>query len=154
MTASSKPSIGVQEVGGQVSPSLAKPSVAKQNLNQVWPVWPTPSLCFQGRGGGEGSRHPGGPGGAPSENGALKAGEGERTQKNVSPKSGPQGWVPKGGAPKISRFFFPLPPQFSCFLPSLGCLLAEFWWCFEDPAAPTKVARVSRNSPKSPNMHI
>ena len=25
---------------------------------------------------------------------------------------------------------FPLPPHFSFFLPSFGCLLVEFWWCF------------------------
>ena len=39
---------------------------------------------------------------------------------------GPKGGAPKGGVPKISRFFFPLPPQFSLFLPSLGGDLAHF----------------------------
>ena len=44
------------------------------------------------------------------------------------------------GGPKISRFFFPLPPQFSFFLslwvssrvffPLSRGLLVEFWWCF------------------------
>ena len=43
----------------------------------------------------------------------------------------------KGGAPErwgpiISRLFFPLPPQFSFFLPSLGGgLLVVFWWCLK-----------------------
>ena len=37
---------------------------------------------------------------------------------------------PHLGPPKISLFFFPLPPQFSFFLLSLGGLLVEFWWCF------------------------
>ena len=32
--------------------------------------------------------------------------------------------------PKISLFFFSLPPEISFFLLSLGGLLAEFWWCF------------------------
>ena len=36
----------------------------------------------------------------------------------------------KVGGAKISRFFFPLPPQFS-FFPSLGGLLVEFWWCLK-----------------------
>ena len=45
---------------------------------------------------------------------------------------GPEGWRPKpgkggalkGGRPKISRFFSPLPPQFSIFSPSLVGLAA------------------------------
>ena len=28
-------------------------------------------------------------------------------------------------------FFFPLPPQFPFFLPSLRGLLVEFWWCLK-----------------------
>ena len=32
--------------------------------------------------------------------------------------------------------FFPLPPQFYFFLPSLGGLLVEFWWCFEAGRGP------------------
>ena len=36
---------------------------------------------------------------------------------------------PRPGPPKIS-FFFPLPPQCSIFLPSLGDLLVKIWWCF------------------------
>ena len=35
---------------------------------------------------------------------------------------------PPPGPPKISRFFFPLPPQFSFFLLSLWGPFAEFWW--------------------------
>ena len=30
------------------------------------------------------------------------------------------------------RFFFPLPPQNSFFSSFSGCLLVDFWWCFED----------------------
>ena len=37
----------------------------------------------------------------------------------------PKGGAPKGGGPKISRFF-PLPPQFSFFLPLLGVLSWNF----------------------------
>ena len=44
---------------------------------------------------------------------------------------GPKGGAPKGGGPKISRFFFPLPPQFSFFSPSLGGPFVEFWWCLK-----------------------
>ena len=33
-------------------------------------------------------------------------------------------------APKISLFFFPLPPQNSFFSSLSGCLLVEVWWCF------------------------
>ena len=56
----------------------------------------------------------------------------------------PEGWGPKprkiggpkGGGPKISRFFFfPLPPQNSFFSSLSGGLLVEFWWCFEAPGA-------------------
>ena len=39
---------------------------------------------------------------------------------------------PPPDRPKF-RSFFPLPPQFSFFLPSLGCLLVEFWWCLKAP---------------------
>ena len=42
---------------------------------------------------------------------------------------------PSAGPPKISLFFFSLPPEVSFFLPSLGGLLVEFWWCLkrQDP---------------------
>ena len=38
--------------------------------------------------------------------------------------------APRVGA-KISRFFFPLPPQNSFFSSFSGCLLVEFWWCLK-----------------------
>ena len=51
---------------------------------------------------------------------------------------GPEGWAPQGVGPRRGRprrvgaqnfvLFFRLPPQFSFILPSLGCLLVEFWW--------------------------
>ena len=57
---------------------------------------------------------------------------------------GPEGWGregwgpkprksvgPKGGGPKISSFFFPLPPQNSFFSSLSGCLLVEIWWCLK-----------------------
>ena len=43
---------------------------------------------------------------------------------------GPEGWVmpQRVGGPKISRFFFPLQPQFSLIVPSFsGCLLVSFF---------------------------
>ena len=42
--------------------------------------------------------------------------------QRVEPKGGAQ----KGGGPKISRFFFPFPPQFRCFFLSLGVLSWNF----------------------------
>ena len=42
-----------------------------------------------------------------------------------------KGRAPKGGGPKISRFFPLLPPQFSFFSPSLGGSFVEFWWCLK-----------------------
>ena len=36
---------------------------------------------------------------------------------------------PSPGPPKISLFFFPLPPQNSFFSSLSGGLLVEFWWC-------------------------
>ena len=49
-----------------------------------------------------------------------------RTQKN-----GPRRVeLRRVGGPKF-RAFFPLPPQFSFILPSLGRLLVEFRWCLE-----------------------
>ena len=35
---------------------------------------------------------------------------------------------PSAGPPKISLYFFPLPPTISLFLCLSGCLLVEFWW--------------------------
>ena len=54
-----------------------------------------------------------------------------------SGSGGPKGWGPegvgarRGGGPKISRFFFSLPPEISFFCLSLGGLLVEFWWCLK-----------------------
>ena len=44
----------------------------------------------------------------------------------VVPRWAPKGGSPKSGEPKISRFFFPLPPQFSSFFSLLGVLLWNF----------------------------
>ena len=47
-----------------------------------------------------------------------------------APKGGsPKFCCPKGGRPKISRFFFPLPPQNLFFSSVSGGLLVGFWWC-------------------------
>ena len=51
---------------------------------------------------------------------------GGQPRKNGDLKGGAQ----KGGRSPKFRGFFPLPPQFSFFLPSLGCLLVEFAGCF------------------------
>ena len=48
----------------------------------------------------------------------------------LPPQDPPSAGPPSPGPPKISFFVFPLPPQFSFFLPSLVGLLVEFW-CFE-----------------------
>ena len=44
--------------------------------------------------------------------------------------------APKGGGPKISRFFPPLPPQFSFFLLSLGGRGGEILVVFEEGGVP------------------
>ena len=56
---------------------------------------------------------------------------------------------PSPGPPKISLFFFPLPPQNSFFLLSLdvfswNCATVhdEFWWCFEGRDPHSKCARL------------
>ena len=60
----------------------------------------------------------------------------ERWGKRGDIKGGPEGWAPKGGSPKggdrkkFAIFSFS-PPQLSFFLPSLGGLLVEFWWCLK-----------------------
>ena len=55
-------------------------------------------------------------------------------QEGEGPNSEKKG-APKGGHPRVGhrpiRAFFPFPPQFSFFLPSLGGLLVEFWWCLK-----------------------
>ena len=54
-----------------------------------------------------------------------KASKGEGPEpRNMRPKGQPEGWEAQNVA-----LFFPLPPQFSFCLPSLGGLLVEFWWC-------------------------
>ena len=80
--------------------------------------------------------------------------------RKVGPRRvGPQGWAPKGGEPKISRFFFPLPPQFSFFLPSLRGLLVEFWWCLKRRGPEMCTFGVlwlsceARAAPKPPGFH-
>ena len=47
----------------------------------------------------------------------------------ASPPDPPLPDRPSPGPPKISLFFFSLPPKISFFLLS-GGLLVEFWWCF------------------------
>ena len=85
------------------------------------------------RGGRKGARRGGGqtqkkwgPEGWGRRVGARRVGA--RTQK----KWGPEGWSPEGWWPKISRFFFTLPPQNLFFSSLSGGLLVEFWW-FEAP---------------------
>ena len=42
-------------------------------------------------------------------------------------------WTPfPWTAQNFALFFFPVPPQNSFFSSLSGCLLVEFWWCFED----------------------
>ena len=53
---------------------------------------------------------------------------GGRTQK----KWGPEGWGPEGwGGPKFRAFFSLSRRKIRSFLPSLGGLLVEFWWCLK-----------------------
>ena len=57
---------------------------------------------------------------------------GPKPKKSVVPNCGaPEGWALKGGGPKNSLFFFPLPPQFSLFFHSLGGVLVKPWWCLK-----------------------
>ena len=75
---------------------------------------------------------------------------------------------PSPGQPKISLFFFPLPPQ-SSFLPSLGVFSLNFGRVFEgqNPQMCTfglsgcrvkprrfRGRRLAHDSPRTPNMHI
>ena len=67
--------------------------------------------------------------------GGFPKGGGPNLEKLGPRRVGPEGWSLKGGAhrvggPKFRVFFFPLPPQFSFFSPSLGGPFVEFWWCF------------------------
>ena len=69
--------------------------------------------------------------------GAPKGGSPNPEKWELRRGGAPKGWVPEGveprrvGGQKFRVFFFPLPPQFSLFLPSLGGLLVEFWLCLK-----------------------
>ena len=85
---------------------------------------------------------------------------------------GNEGWSPERWGPKISRLFFPLPPQFSFFSPSLLVFFVEFWWCLKrrgaqictfgvlglscaSPGGPVWWGRRGfTRLPESPNVHI
>ena len=149
---------GQTNFGHRVLPSLANLSVANSNFgqtklgqhqlwpNQLWPaptlaktktnfgwpnqVWQTPNFSFWWvlvRGKWSSGPRKG------------RASEGKGPQGREGPRRrGPEpiGWGPKGGAPKGWRpknfaLFFPLPPQFSFFFPSLGGPFVEFWCVFE-----------------------
>ena len=119
-----------RKFGHRVSPSLAKPSLAKRMTKSGQTKFGQHHiLVFEvGWGAGSGGRW----------SGRGPEGEGLRRERapNLEKVGGPEGLrprrveAPKGGGPKISRFFFLLLPQFSFFLPSLGGLLVEFLWCF------------------------
>ena len=98
---------------------------------------------------------------------------GAQTQKKWGPEGwGPEGWSPEGWRPKISRFFFPLPPQNLFFSSLSGGLLVEFWWCLKrrgaqmctfgvlglscaSPGGPVWWGRRGfTRQPESPNVHI
>ena len=77
----------------------------------------------------------------------------------------PQHPSPQHPSPGPPFFFSSLPPPFSFCLPSLGGLLVEFWWCFEDrPQMSTfgvlglscefGAAGASHDSPRTPNVNI
>ena len=42
-------------------------------------------------------------------------------------------WTPFSWTAQNFALFFPLPPKNSFFSSLSGCLLVEFWWCFEAP---------------------
>ena len=96
----------------------------------------------------------------------------------------PEGWGPKGGARRVGALqvgaphvgflrlrpetwgaqiltlFCPLQPQFSFFLPSLGGLLVEFWWCFFGRPGPQMctfgilgLSCEAPAAPKPPGLH-
>ena len=134
-------------------PSCGPPILAK---NQFWPVqfgpihfwpirlaiWCVPWWGPEGWEQPEGVAGPKGRGAQTQkkwgpEGWGVKKGEGPKPRKRVGPKGG----APKGGAlkcgpdfwgAKISRFFCPLSRyNFHSFLPSLGGLLVELWWCLK-----------------------
>ena len=128
-------------LGGKL-PTLAKRSLAKTLTNfgqtkfgqhQLWPyqVWQKQKLDFFKLGTAHSTatlthnntQHTTTQGRAPGPEG------GGPEPRNMRPRRvGPERW----GTQKIHAIFLPLPPQFSFFLPSLGGLLVEFGWCFED----------------------
>ena len=76
----------------------------------------------------------------------------------------PKGWGPKGGRPKILRFFFfSLPPEIHSFFSLSGGLLVEFWrrdaqkcafgvlW-LRSPEGPE--AGASHYSPRAQTLHL
>ena len=55
-----------------------------------------------------------------------------RLEKVGSRRVGPPRVGPRRvGGPKFRAFFFPLPPQFAFFSPSLVGPCVEFWWCLK-----------------------
>ena len=59
---------------------------------------------------------------------------GPKPTKNRARWVGPRRVAPRRvGGPKFRPFFFPSPAPFLVFLSLSGCLLVEFWWCFEAP---------------------
>ena len=70
--------------------------------------------------------------GAP-KGGAPKGGGPEGWEPKPAKSGGPEGWGPEGWAPEgwVDPKFsvFQCPATF--FLPSLGGLLVEFWWCLK-----------------------
>ena len=122
----------------RLRPTLAKPTLAKPTLANF-----TVSVfsCFQKKKKDRTTKQHGrtstllGPEGRGPEGWATnleKVGPGRVGPRRVGPRrvgpeprkgGAPKGGASKGGGPKISRFFFPLPPPFRS--------LVEFWWCFE-----------------------
>ena len=119
---------------------------SKTLRNGRYQYWPIPYFSIKGRvrgrfgwevvrvgaakGEGFGGRGPRRP--RTQKHGALqRAGPRRVVPLRWGPSGGALRWGPKGGWAKISLFFFTLRPQFSFFLPSLGGLLVEFWWCLK-----------------------
>ena len=163
------PTLAKTKFGHRVLPSLTKPSVANTNLRQTHDqVWQDKNWDFFKLGTAQRSntnraatrntpQHREGPtktvpkGDPEPRNIGWGPNGGARTHKIGAPKGGaPHGGATrKGGHPKgwgAQKFalFSPLPPQFSFFLPSLGGLLVEFWWCFEAPGLSNVHVRSSR----------
>ena len=120
-------------------PALGQSASGQHRFRPVWPeqVRPVTANAALGQTRGAPSGQPEGwvpqnpekwvpEGWGGPKGGALRVGAPWMGASRVSrPKSGP-----KGRGPNISRFF-PLPPQFSFLLPSLGGLLVELWARFK-----------------------